>query len=130
MVVYTPRLCNDVAFLPPREGNSNLVQCKEVMNPEQIEEWKIKRAKEEHLQKLVGEFEKVVDGGEGGKKRGNKKKGIGAGVGGGVGVGGGGGGDKGSGSGKIGGSGNKIKVKVMVDDEEVILEIPQGHDEL
>ncbi|KAF8455670.1 glucosidase II beta subunit-like protein-domain-containing protein [Terfezia claveryi] len=40
MVVYTPRLCNDVAFLPPSEGRANMVKCKEVLGEEGTVEWK------------------------------------------------------------------------------------------
>lgn len=79
MVVYTPRLCNDVAFLPPSEGRANVVKCKEVLGEEGIVEWKVKREKEERLKKLVGEFERAVDGEGEGKKR---VKGIGGGGGG------------------------------------------------
>ena len=35
MVIYTPRLCNDAAFLPPREDRANSISCREVMSAEQ-----------------------------------------------------------------------------------------------
>lgn len=72
MVIYTPRLCNDVAFLPPQEGRTNVIECKAVMNPAQIEEWNTKKRKEERLRQIIEEFEKVVEDGKG-------MKGIGAG---------------------------------------------------
>jgi hypothetical protein len=40
MVIYTPRLCNDVAFLPPREDNANPIICQEVVPAEKVHEWK------------------------------------------------------------------------------------------
>ena len=72
MVIYTPRLCKDVAFLPPQEGRTNVIECKAVMNPAQIEEWSTKKRKEERLRQIIEEFEKVVEDGKG-------MKGIGAG---------------------------------------------------
>lgn len=137
MVVYTPRLCKDVAFLPPREGQANQVQCKEVMNEKQIAEWKVKRAKEETLKKLVGDFEKVVQDGKG-------VKGIGGGSKSGTGEKTKGKGDsKGSSGEKDGGKKGekKVKVKGMNDEEYVFvvpddLELPEdleflvAHDEL
>ena len=36
MVIYTPRLCNDVAFLPPREDRPNTISCREVLTPDEI----------------------------------------------------------------------------------------------
>ncbi|CAZ79883.1 unnamed protein product [Tuber melanosporum] len=45
MVVYTPRLCNDVAFLPPREDRANSISCREIMTPGQIEKYHTDKAK-------------------------------------------------------------------------------------
>ena len=39
MVVYTPRLCNDVAFLPPKATTAHAITCHEVLTTEEIEEW-------------------------------------------------------------------------------------------
>ncbi|KAL7267007.1 Protein OS-9 [Rhizina undulata] len=39
MVVYTSRLCKDIAFHPPRENHANLMQCWEIMNPARVIEW-------------------------------------------------------------------------------------------
>ncbi|KAF8467768.1 glucosidase II beta subunit-like protein-domain-containing protein [Kalaharituber pfeilii] len=131
MVIYTPRLCNDVAFLPPREGRANTVECREILNPAQVEEWHIKKQKEEHLKKLVGEFDKVIEDGKGSvkgidggneKAGGDKKAATGKGA------------KEGAkqGAAKVGG-GKKIKLKGQ-QDEEIILVIPEdffvGHDEL
>ncbi|CUS08623.1 unnamed protein product [Tuber aestivum] len=47
MVVYTPRLCNDVAFLPPREDRANSISCREIMTPGRMEKYYTNKAKEE-----------------------------------------------------------------------------------
>ncbi|KAE9365754.1 hypothetical protein N431DRAFT_351382 [Stipitochalara longipes BDJ] len=36
MVVYTPRLCNDVAFMPPKENRANSILCREVVDEDEI----------------------------------------------------------------------------------------------
>jgi protein OS-9 len=52
MVIYTPRLCNDVAFLPPQQEEVHSIDCREVLSPDQVSEWEARRAY--HLaQKLV-----------------------------------------------------------------------------
>jgi protein OS-9 len=40
MVVYTPRLCNDVAFLPPKESKANIIACQQVVPDNEISYWK------------------------------------------------------------------------------------------
>lgn len=52
MVIYTPRLCNDVAFLPARDNEAHGITCKEVLTPEQIEEYRLQeeQLREERLQ--------------------------------------------------------------------------------
>ena len=39
MVIYTPRLCNDVAFLPPKATSAHAITCHEVLTTEEIEDW-------------------------------------------------------------------------------------------
>ncbi|KAK2758640.1 Protein OS-9 [Arachnomyces sp. PD_36] len=39
MVIYTPRLCDDVAFLPPREDKVHGISCREILTPEEVPEW-------------------------------------------------------------------------------------------
>ncbi|MCJ1458479.1 Protein OS-9 [Mycoblastus sanguinarius] len=53
MVIYTPRLCNDVAFLPPREEKAEGIVCREVVKEEDIPEWEARKASEAE-RKLVG----------------------------------------------------------------------------
>ena len=54
MVVYTPRLCNDVAFLPPREEKAEGIICREVVKEEEVSEWEQRKSREAE-RKLVGE---------------------------------------------------------------------------
>ncbi|KAL8931890.1 MAG: hypothetical protein Q9216_007037, partial [Gyalolechia sp. 2 TL-2023] len=47
MVIYTPRLCNDVAFLPPRENKAAPITCEEVLaSTSEIPEWRERKQKE------------------------------------------------------------------------------------
>ncbi|CAL5867778.1 uncharacterized protein PFLUO_LOCUS1998 [Penicillium psychrofluorescens] len=39
MVIYTPRLCDDVAFLPPQQDEVHHIECREILMPEDVEEW-------------------------------------------------------------------------------------------
>jgi protein OS-9 len=39
MIIYTPRLCNDIAFLPPREVKANPIHCTEILKPEEVSSW-------------------------------------------------------------------------------------------
>ncbi|RMJ21106.1 hypothetical protein PHISP_08026 [Aspergillus sp. HF37] len=48
MVIYTPRLCNDVAFLPPRQDEVHSIECREVISPNDVSEWEANL--EEYLQ--------------------------------------------------------------------------------
>ncbi|KAL8849119.1 MAG: hypothetical protein Q9221_005888 [Calogaya cf. arnoldii] len=53
MVIYTPRLCNDVAFLPPRENKAAPITCQEILaSTSDIPEWR-QRKQNEAEQKLL-----------------------------------------------------------------------------
>jgi Glucosidase II beta subunit-like protein len=52
MIIYTPRLCNDVAFLPPRQNKAHMIACREILMPEEVPEW-VKRKSVEIEQSLV-----------------------------------------------------------------------------
>lgn len=39
MVVYTPRLCNDVAFLPPQQDEVHTVDCHEILAHDEVADW-------------------------------------------------------------------------------------------
>ncbi|KZF23867.1 hypothetical protein L228DRAFT_260621 [Xylona heveae TC161] len=46
MVVYTPRLCNDVAFLPPRENRAHPITCREITPAADVPAWKSRKSTE------------------------------------------------------------------------------------
>lgn len=54
MVVYTPRLCNDVAFLPPKATHVHRITCQEVLRPDQTAEWEARKS-EEATRKMIGQ---------------------------------------------------------------------------
>ncbi len=64
MVIYTPRLCNDVAFLPPRENKANPIACREVVPSQDIPAWEARKASEAERKLLqpAGEKRPVVGG--------------------------------------------------------------------
>lgn len=39
MVIYTPRLCNDLAFLPPRDNKAHAITCREIVKEHDIPAW-------------------------------------------------------------------------------------------
>ncbi|RDW81748.1 PRKCSH domain-containing protein [Aspergillus mulundensis] len=39
MLIYTPRLCNDVAFLPPQQEEVHTIECREILTPEEVSDW-------------------------------------------------------------------------------------------
>ena len=44
MVIYTTRLCNDIAFLPPRETKAHPILCQEILSDDEIPDWESRRA--------------------------------------------------------------------------------------
>ena len=36
MIIYTPRLCNDIAFSPPRKNKAHGITCREILRPDEI----------------------------------------------------------------------------------------------
>ena len=66
MVIYTPRLCNDVAFLPPREEKAEGIVCREVVTEDQVSEWE-QRKRGEAERKLVGETAATANNNGGGR---------------------------------------------------------------
>jgi hypothetical protein len=56
MVIYTPRLCNDVAFLPPKATHVHRITCQEVLRPDQVAEWEARKS-EEATRKMIGQGE-------------------------------------------------------------------------
>lgn len=53
MVIHTPRLCNDVAFQPPRQDEAHNVICREVITPEEIPDWEAVGAAAQAEQELL-----------------------------------------------------------------------------
>ncbi|KAL2869984.1 PRKCSH domain-containing protein [Aspergillus lucknowensis] len=39
MLIYTPRLCNDVAFLPPQREEVHTIECREILMAEEVSDW-------------------------------------------------------------------------------------------
>ena len=54
MIIYTPRLCNDVAFLPPKESRAHPITCQEMLTEQGISEWEA-RTKDKATRKMIGE---------------------------------------------------------------------------
>ena len=46
MVIYTPRLCNDVAFLPQKETKAHQIICQEIVPEDEVDDWLIKKSAE------------------------------------------------------------------------------------
>ncbi|OJD15283.1 hypothetical protein ACJ73_08993 [Blastomyces percursus] len=53
MIIYTPRLCNDVAFQPPREDDPNPIVCREIIEPDDIAEFEEAKALHEQAQDIM-----------------------------------------------------------------------------
>ena len=49
MVIYTPRLCNDIAFLPPRETQAHPIACREVLSAQDVPTWQALKTGEAQL---------------------------------------------------------------------------------
>lgn len=56
MVIYTPRLCNDMAFLPPKATHVHRITCQEVLRPDEVAEWEARKS-EEATRKTIGQGE-------------------------------------------------------------------------
>jgi protein OS-9 len=63
MVIYTPRLCSDVTFLPQRENKAHSISCREIVHSRDIEDWKVRKRAESERNSLVGAKEPVTVGG-------------------------------------------------------------------
>ncbi|KAF2028128.1 Pkinase-domain-containing protein [Setomelanomma holmii] len=80
MIVDTPRLCHDVAFLPPQENLAHPITCQPVIPESHIQDWtaarieaKLKEAKRliaEHDDANLNPLREVTEGLEGSSKRG------------------------------------------------------------
>ncbi|KAF2252959.1 hypothetical protein BU26DRAFT_528310 [Trematosphaeria pertusa] len=77
MIIYTPRLCNDIAFLPPQENLAHPISCQPVIAESEVDDWAVNRIEEKirETERLVAEFEdnplrNMDAGAEGHTKRG------------------------------------------------------------
>ncbi|RAH70816.1 PRKCSH domain-containing protein [Aspergillus aculeatinus CBS 121060] len=43
MIIYTPRLCNDAVFLPPQQDEIHEIECRQILTPDQVSDWKALR---------------------------------------------------------------------------------------
>ncbi|OJJ99500.1 hypothetical protein ASPACDRAFT_120979 [Aspergillus aculeatus ATCC 16872] len=43
MIIYTPRLCNDAVFLPPQQDEVHEIECRQILTPDQVSDWKALR---------------------------------------------------------------------------------------
>jgi protein OS-9 len=55
MIIYTPRLCNDVAFQPPQENLAHPVSCQPVIPESDVDAWA-----SQHLVDRITETERLV----------------------------------------------------------------------
>jgi protein OS-9 len=80
MIVDTPRLCHDVAFIPPQENLAHPITCQPVIPESQVEDWTVARlaAAKIDADRLIAEHDdanlnplrEVAEGLEGATKRG------------------------------------------------------------
>ncbi|KAL1604119.1 Protein OS-9 [Paraconiothyrium brasiliense] len=50
MIIYTPRLCNDIAFQPPQENLAHPITCQPVLAPSEVDEWDLARLEDKVAQ--------------------------------------------------------------------------------
>ena len=46
MIVYTPRLCGDVAFQPSKESEAQKVVCREILRESEVDSWRARKSAE------------------------------------------------------------------------------------
>jgi protein OS-9 len=62
MVVYTPRLCNDVAFLPPKETRAHPITCQEILSDDEIPAWEARKKEASRTMIEKGSSQSVMIG--------------------------------------------------------------------
>lgn len=63
MIVYTPRLCNDVAFQPPKESQAHPITCREIVSDGDVASWDARHEEENSRQTLdQGQSQQIVLG--------------------------------------------------------------------
>lgn len=61
MMVSTPRLCNDVTFLPPTSNRPNLISCREVLDGAGQDSFLRRKAEAEALVEAEAKKQMVLD---------------------------------------------------------------------
>jgi protein OS-9 len=61
MVVYTPRLCNDVAFMPPPETKANEIVCRAIVSEDDMDDRNELRLIEAEIDAANAELEKPIN---------------------------------------------------------------------
>ncbi|KAK5174352.1 Protein OS-9 [Saxophila tyrrhenica] len=61
MVIQTPRLCNDVAFLPPQKDSPNSISCTPILDESQVDDYKRDTAALKAAEKEARIWESHVD---------------------------------------------------------------------
>lgn len=59
MIIYTPRLCNDVAFQPPRDEEAHAIACREILRPDEIRDWESAIAAQREADLLYSQTEHI-----------------------------------------------------------------------
>jgi protein OS-9 len=55
MVIYTSRLCDDVAFLPPKESKANTIACAQIISDDEVSHWTQRKTNEAEISMRGGE---------------------------------------------------------------------------
>ncbi|KIW77563.1 hypothetical protein Z517_10009 [Fonsecaea pedrosoi CBS 271.37] len=62
MIIYTPRLCNDVAFQPPKESRAHPITCREIISEDDVEAWEARHEEEGSRQVGQGQPQQIMLG--------------------------------------------------------------------
>ncbi|KKZ65029.1 hypothetical protein EMCG_09052 [[Emmonsia] crescens] len=61
MIIYTPRLCNDVAFQPPREDDPKPIVCREIVEPDDVAEFEEAKTLHQKAQDIINMGSSIVE---------------------------------------------------------------------
>jgi protein OS-9 len=61
MVIYTPRLCNDVAFMPPKETKANQILCQNIVPDDELADRTELQILEAELDSAIAKAEKPIN---------------------------------------------------------------------
>jgi protein OS-9 len=60
MVIFTPRLCNDVAFMPPKESKANVIACRQIIADDEVPIWQALQVVEAEVNMKIAEAKPSV----------------------------------------------------------------------